>query len=62
LRSAHQNDLKTSKTYYFKAKKKIQIFSEALLKSSSKQALKQLVKQGYYPNYIREKNQTELRS
>jgi hypothetical protein len=22
LRSAHQNDLKTSKTYYFKAKKK----------------------------------------
>jgi len=26
LRLAHQNDLKTSKTYYFKVKKKIQIF------------------------------------
>jgi hypothetical protein len=40
LRSAHQNDLKTSKIYYFKAKKKkIQIFSEALLKSTPKQAI-----------------------
>jgi hypothetical protein len=36
LRSAHQNNLKTSKTYYFKAKKKIQIFSETILKSTPK--------------------------
>jgi acetoin utilization deacetylase AcuC-like enzyme len=43
LRLAHQNDLKISKTYYFKAKKKkIQIFSEALLKSTPKQALNKM--------------------
>jgi hypothetical protein len=35
LRSAHQNDLKTSKTYYFKAKKKIK--NSNFLKSAFQQ-------------------------
>jgi hypothetical protein len=38
LRLAHQNNLKISKIYYFK--KKNLIFSEALLKSTPKQALR----------------------
>jgi hypothetical protein len=38
LRSAHQNNLKTSKIYYFKVKKKIQIFSKIFLESTFKQA------------------------
>jgi hypothetical protein len=40
LRSAHQNDLKTLKTYYFKAKKKILIFSKIFLKNTPTLAVK----------------------
>jgi hypothetical protein len=38
LKSEHQNDLKTLKTYYFKIKK-IQNFLKMLLKVTSKQAM-----------------------
>ena len=47
MRSAHQNNLKTLKTYYFK--KKIQIFSKALLKSTPKRALKAIPQETFEP-------------
>jgi hypothetical protein len=47
LRSAHQNNLKTSKTYYFK--KNFQIVSEALLKSTPKRALKAIPQENFEP-------------
>jgi hypothetical protein len=47
LRSAHQNNLKISKTYYFK--KKFQIFLEALLKSTPKRALKAIPQETFEP-------------
>jgi hypothetical protein len=39
----YQNDLKISKTYYFRVKK-IQIFSEALLKITPKKQIKIILK------------------
>jgi len=41
LTSAHQNDLKTLKKYYFKTKKKIKFFffSKILLKYKNKQGI-----------------------